>query len=352
MTTQRAPSRRIQPRGPESGTDRLAIIATVAVVLVAVIVIAIGYYFTRYLPPREHVLTVDEQKFTARDIERRAVYLLLSEPALAPRDPLEIVPKTFDQFEREAIIRARANAVVGDLTAEDLEREMRTLFLPPQPTLSSAATGAGIASATPTPLPDDQYAKALSLRLDRTGISKAELEQIVYAQVLEKRLKEHLVKELPKAGLQLHFAVARLTDRAKADQVREVVLRPGVDFGQVAEVNSASDSGPIGDLDWMLPQELRESIRTVAVAMKPGDVSAVTPNQQFFEVYKVIARDEEREFTADQRDKLAAERLTAWLGEQRADLQVQRDLSSAEDEWIRNQAVARYTKAVRQPSAP
>ena len=349
--TQRPASQRIQPRGTESRSDQFVILLTIVVIVVAAVIVLAGVYVTRYRPPRAHVLTAGDRNFDAASIEQRVQWLLLEEPQLAPKGILELVPKTLDRFEREEVIRQRAALLVGELSAEDVDREMRAFFAPPQPT-ASLPEGTSLQVATATPLADDEYTRLLRQRLTRTGASKQFLENLVRAQVLEKRLKDHFKKDLPKTASQVHFALARVTDNPKAEQIHEIAVRPGVDFNSLASTNSVSGAGPIADLGWVLSDELSDAVRNALKDLKPGDVSAVASNQQYFEVYKLIEADAAREVNANQQDTLADKKIDAWLDEQRNALRVSRDLSSSEDAWIRKEAVAAYVKANRQPSVP
>jgi parvulin-like peptidyl-prolyl isomerase len=152
----------------------------------------------------------------------------------------------------------------------------------------------------------------------------------------------------------LNLAMARLSDQAKADQVRSIVLRPGVDFVTVASANSVSSTAPgaptAGAVGWRLPEQLDQPVQDALKNAKAGDVSAVIKNGDYDEVWKVVESSDSRDLGDDQRDTIAQKRVDAWVADQRKDLKIARDLSSGEDTWIRTHAIADYQKATANTS--
>src|SRR5439155_13792083 len=112
------------------------------------------------------------------------------------------------------------------------------------------------------------YAKALQKRLNDAGMSKSQLDALIAAQVLEHRLQDQLKKDLPKTEPQVLLSVARTNDQAKADTLRSVAQRPGVDFNALASVNSVQEGGPTGQLGWVIPDNLDQPMRDVVKGMK------------------------------------------------------------------------------------
>ena len=342
--TQRAPGRRGSAGGPHSRTEQLVIIGASVALVAAVLIVLAGVFITRYRPPRAHILTAAGERFEAAEVERRLRYRLLFESEGLGPDVEAFVDTTLDTLEREQIIRTRATALVGDVSAADVEQELRTQLVPPAPgvPLPDGAT------ATPTPVSDEAYASALQQRLKESGLSKGELETLARAELLEKRLAEHFKKALPAQAPQVHLNVARFTDQAKAEQVRGIVSRPNVDFVPVATANSVSTGGPVGDLDWVLVEELDQVVRDAVQGLTVGGISAVLKREEFFEVYKVEEATTQRDLTDEQRDTLAAKRVDEWVAAERAHVEVEREISDDEESWIRDHALQAYARSVGQ----
>jgi hypothetical protein len=341
--TQRAAGRS-QPRGPQSRRDQLVIVVSIVTLVAAVLIVLAGVYVTRYRPPRAHVLSVGQEQFNAADAERRLRYLLLFESDKAGTDVEAVVDTTLDVLEREQVLRERASALVGDVSANDVEQELRTQLAPAAPTV----TVSGGSTATPTPVSDEAYATALQQRLQQSGLSKEDLEAIARAHVFEKRLLEHFKAALPTQAAQVHLAVARLNEQAKADQVRAIVTRPGVEFGPVASGNSVSTGGTTGDLDWVLIEDLDQVVREAVQTLKAGDVSPVVKNGDYFEVYKLVEAPADRDLTEEQRETLATKRVDEWVEAERKHVQIARGMSESEESWIRDHALQAYAREVGQ----
>jgi parvulin-like peptidyl-prolyl isomerase len=342
MTQRAVPGRRTPARSPEGQREQLVILGAGLAVAAAVLIVAVGVFLTRYRPPRAHVLTVGAERFDAADSERRLRYMLLFDADRAGTDVEAFVDSALDQLEREAIIRARASTLVGDVSAEAVEQELRNELVPPAPGVPLADG----ATATPTPVSDEAYATALQQRLKESGLSKDELETLARAQLFEKKLTEHFKAALPAQAPQVHLAVARVTDQAKADQIRAIVSRPGVDFVPVASGNSVNAGGPVGDLDWVLVEELDQVVRDAVQALPVGGISPVVKNEEFLEVYKVVEATVDRDLTDEQKDLLAAKRVDEWVEAERANVEIQRDVSDDEEAWIREHALREYARAV------
>jgi hypothetical protein len=313
-----------------------------AALLAAVLIVLVGVFLTRYRPPRAHVLTVAGERFDAAEVERRLRYILLFDTERAGSEPEEFVERALDALEREEILRQRASALVGEVSAEDVEQELRNQLVPPAPGVPLADG----ATATPTPVSDEAYATALQQRLKESGLSKGTLETLARAQLLEKKLAEHFKAALPAQAPQVHLAVARVIEQAKAEQIRTIVSRPGVDFVPVASGNSVTTGGRVGDVDWVLVEQLDQVVRDAVQALPADGISPVMMNEEFFEVYKVVEATTDRDLTDEQKDVLAAKRVDEWVESERGNVEIKRDLSEDEESWIREHALHAYALSV------
>jgi hypothetical protein len=352
--TQRAAARRQPHQGQR---EQYVVLGSIVVLAVSVVIVLVGLYLAAYRPPRQHVLTAGNQRYNAQAVERRTRYLILNQQTLLPKDIQgELVTKTLDLLEHEEILRQRAPAVVSEVKPEDITAELQSQLVPTPPsptiTLPDGSTATPNASATATPTVDQAaYAKALQKRLTDAGMRKSPLDALIAAQVLEQRLQDQFKKDLPKTAPQVLLSVARVSDQAKADTLRSVATRPGVDFNALASVNSVQEGGPTGPIGWVIPDNLDQPMRDVVKGMKAGDISPVTRNVTYFEVYKVVEASGDHEISEDQQDKLVKQKEDEWFDKERANVKIERDLSASEDKGIRAHAIADYQKVAGTTSA-
>ena len=354
---------------PEARRDQLVILGSIVVLAVVAVIVLIGLFLTVYKPPRERILTIGSKQWDASAVERRALYLLQFQQAIAPKSPTEIVSKTLDTLEREEALRQKAKELVPEVTSDDVTKELQGQLAPatpPQPSIQTPdglnatvtiGTATPVAGASPTATPTvDQakYTKALQDRLTKSKLTKSELDAVIMAGLYEDRLREKFTNELPKTAAQVNVAVARTSDEALANQIRSIVSRPNVDFSQVASQNSVSaTTGGLktGAPLWVTLDELDGPTRDAVQKLKAGEISPVVKVGDYFEVYKAIEVSADREVTDASKDALTNKKILDWLNKAVADLKPQRTLDKAKEDWITNHAIADFTKAVATPGA-
>jgi parvulin-like peptidyl-prolyl isomerase len=220
-------------------------------------------------------------------------------------------------------------------------------------TVTIGTPGAG---GTPTATPTvnlDAYARALAQRLERSQLTKAELEAVTAAGLYEDRLTEKFKADLPRTAPQVLLVTARIPDQATAERVRSIGLRPGVDFGPVAAQNSVSDAkgARAGTSAWVIVDQLEPTVRDVVKNMKAGDISTVTQNGTYYEVYKVVEVNAARELDDSLKNQLALQKVLDWLTTEGKNLKLERDLTTAKEQWITDHVVSAYQKASATPRA-
>jgi len=333
--------------------------AGVVLALVAIIIL-VGIYFTRVLPPQAHVLSVGEQSYNAAEVVDRGSYLTIFEGGVG--SATEIARATVDRLVREEVLRRQGPAVVGEVTEDDVRQEMmvRLGLAEPEPdedeaagdgddpdgtatpaptaTPTEAATPTGTAGdgveATPTEDPEEQFAQAYTDFLRNIDLGRAEFESIVEAQLIARRLVEQFSDEIGDSGEQVHLARIRVSDPALADDLRQQLV-DGADIAELADEHStAEEDEEGGDLGWFAPPLLDDRMAQAVEGLEAGEVSEVTTVGVSFEILKVVERAEDREYEAGMVDRLAAQRLDEWVEEQQGVLTVEEDLSSVEVSWI------------------
>ena len=310
-----APSRREREQQARQ-RDRRILIGVGAVLAVAAVVVVTGLYLTEYLPPRAHVLRIEDTDYNAGDIAQRARYeLLFSNPEFTTRDAA--VPETLRVLEDDAVVQLRAPDEVGEVSDDDVTAWLLEQF--------------GFEG-------DDDpeaYAEALATILRAIDMSRDDYEEIVAVQVLRERLEDQFREAIEPETEQWRIARIRLADGESASDLRQQVI-DGEDFGDLATNNSIEQAEAIaeGELGWVLPDSLSELAMTALVELEPGELSDVVEDTPFFDIYLMQEREESRPLEEPQIEALVAEQLAEWIEEQRPSVSIERDLSDGESDWI------------------
>lgn len=368
-TTRSRPARPSNKRYPETRMERGILLAVGAVLAVAAVVVLAGLYITEYRPPRANVLTVDGTDFNAGEVKRRGSYFIRYETAAAQGVQQDtLVDRSIDRVVRDEVLLRRAPAVVGEITDEDLDQQLRIQlgFATPtataspaatasaSPTATSSATAAATATGTPTevitPSAEDlrreeaDFARAQRDLYRDTGLSQAEFKRILKANLYESRLIDRFSSDVGRSAPQIKLQVMRLTDEALAQRLREQVLQGG-DFVRLAAQNSVlptarQDGGALG---WKLVATLDQPVRTAVENLPKNGVSEIIRVDRFFEIYRIEEAKTDRDLDANQRNTLVREKYDAWLEAETANVQVERKMSDGERDWIRDAIVEDVT---------
>lgn len=302
--------------------ERLVIYGVVGVLVVAILVVLVGLYFTQYLPPRAHVLSVGGNDYDASAVARRALYeMRYGDEGLSGFDTA--VSETLDLIENTEVVLARAPAVVGDVSDEDVRADLyERLALEPEAS-------------------ESEFVDALAERLTDSRLSRTELEEIVTANILVGRLRDAFVDEYGEVTPQVLLSRIRLADEAAAEEIREQVVG-GADFAALADERSsdAASSGAGGDIGWFPLAALPPEVQAALTDLPPDAVSAIVRDGPFYDVYLVRERDEARAIDEAQRESLGATRFSEWLEAERETVEVSVDLSAGEERWILDRLIS------------
>ncbi|MYE32004.1 MAG: hypothetical protein F4X80_04985 [Chloroflexi bacterium] len=172
-------------------------------------------------------------------------------------------------------------------------------------------------------------------------LSRAELEEIVTANILVERLRDAFVDEYGEVTPQVLLSRIRLADKAAAEEIREQVVG-GADFAALADERSsdAASSGAGGDIGWFPLAALPPEAQAALEGLEPSAVSAIVRDGPFYDVYLVRERDEARAIDEAQRESLGATRFLEWLEAERETVEVSVDLSAGEERWILDRLIS------------
>ena len=355
----------------EDRQQRLIYLGVAGILGLVLVLVAVGVVLTVILPPRAHVLTVGSTEFTARDVADRAIYLVSSGNGNAQQDP---ATEGMESLIGESILFQVGAGLVEEVTDEEVQDAIaqRLGLNPRNPEVeetpeataeaTTEATPEGTAAATPeattatgeTPTPevtpeptpagytDEEYAEALASYLRTVEIGRLELENIIRAGIIEDRLEEKFRAELPEAGDQLNLWAVPTNDRAAAQELIDLV-RGGMGFREAAVEAGITDSVDSGlqELGWFAPTSLNDRVSPAVVDLQTGEVSELVEDaaKVGFEVYFVEQRSADLPYEESVRDQLARRAFNQWKDEQETQLNVVRDLSDGEDDWIRDRVL-------------
>ncbi len=359
--TQR-PSRgaeRVAEREREQRTQRLIVYGAIGVLLVAALVVGAGLYITQYLPPRAHVFSVGDRDFRAAEVVDRAAYLVIIERALPAQQIGAAALAGIDVLVNEELLRTRGPLLVGEVTAEDIDAELRS-----RPGLEGE---------------DQDFEQLLALALAGSNLSREQFEAIVEAQIIDGRLSDHFREQLGESGPQIRLTRVVLQDRSLIEEVRAAIaaLDDAVPLPVIAQFGD--EVVQFGDVGWGMldpiesfDAEIADAVRGLAL----GEVSAVvgdaTPAADASgdsdgdsdsgdgsdsdgdgdaaeqetpagpaEFYWVSEVDGERAYDEDTVQQYIDEQLREWFDEQREALDVVTDMSSGEEQWIIDHIISR-----------
>jgi len=318
-----ARSSRIATQRQQAAADarraRLLTFATIAVLSLVAVIVAVGLYVTQYRPPRAHVATIGGQDFTADQVARRASYYMIFEGGAQSRSVVGIADFTLDLLEQQIVVLQQAPAEVAEVTDADVEAALRERL--------------GFSED------DSAFPDSLADLIRTSGYDRAGYFDLVRTQLLGDRLTERFLEGVPMAATQWHLERVRLGSRANAETLRERVLA-GESMDDVARELAADPVANV-DLDWWPLDLVADEVRDTVGALGAGDLSEPVPSGLFFDVYRAIEVQSDRDLTEDQRNQLAGLKLVDWVEDHRANLESTRDLSTSEANWIADRVLSR-----------
>jgi hypothetical protein len=358
--TRSRPARPVQKRYPESRLEQLVLIGVGAILVIAAVVVLVGLFITQYLPPRAHVLTVEDHEYDAAQVEARGSYMLRFEQDFVRGvTQATLVDTTIDRIIRDEVLLRRAPAVVGDVTDDEVKQQLRiqlgfaTPTPTPTPTLAPGATATPASSPTATPTatatPDEEqqqqqaedFAKAQQDLYRVAAVSPSEYTNILKADLLQQRLEDKFKTEIGSSAPQIKLEMIRVADQPTAQRVHDQAVA-GSDFvrlaAQYSTTATAKQDG--GELGWQLVSTLDPQVRDAVQSLPAGGISEILQKDNNFEIYKVTEAQTSRDLSSTQLDTLLKQKVDAWFAQETPNVKVERDLSSGESDWLLNHIIS------------
>jgi len=288
---EKAPDSKATDRDQKGRRTTYIIIASV---VVAVILIIFGFFYNQeYVAPfRRTIITVDD---TSIDMG-----YFLKRTRLAVVDPFVML----DTLTNELLIKQGAPRYVGEVTPEDIERELRRVARGGSETIS-----------------ESEFKEWYRQRLNETGFSESEYREIAHTSLLAASLHEYLAERVPTVAEQVHLHIILFETYEDAEKIR-ARWEAGEDFADLAREASVDELSREkgGDFGWLPRGVMESNFDYVAFSLSPGDVSEALPyvsepssTQVLYYLLMVSEKADARELDEDSLQRLRDRVLEDWL---------------------------------------
>ncbi len=230
---------------PERRGMVLLIAGLGVLVLLALALIAFGYYSDRIKPRGATVFTVGGREYDFAYLEQR-VDADLASGEFRANDIQNSIANTVLKIQTEELVRLTAKEKGITVTDEEIEARMRT-------ELNVTADS-----------PRERFAGALQLELQNSGLSLGEYREIIRAHALEDKLREQAKSTVPSEGDQVDLLLIQTGTREAAQGALDRI-NAGEEFQDVAqEVSVHSTKNVGGEFGWaprgLLPKSIEDVI--------------------------------------------------------------------------------------------
>jgi foldase protein PrsA len=230
--------------------------------------------------------------------------------------PSAALPAVSDLLISEEIVRRFASEKEVSATDDDIEKEIGTrLALEPD---------------------SDTFDAAFAQELARTGLTETEYRQMVEAAVLQRRLGEKFLAEVPATADSARYRQILVAADARAQELRAEV-EGGGDFAALAKENSldttTKDVG--GEVGWVPSGALDPSTEELIFGLEPKGLITI-PVASGVLLVEMEEKAEDRAIEDAQKSALSQRALSDWVEEKRQDLAIvnNMDLASGDSEKI------------------
>ena len=301
--------------------QRRITIGALAVLGVVLVMVTGAYLALDFLPRHAQVLSVGTARFDGDTAARRSVLLGLWGDDLfradVGRDP---VAGTLDALTREEILVQAGAGQVDPITDDDVQAAIRKrLGMKPD-----------------TPKLQFDYGYGLVLKI--LPVTKSVVEGSMRASAIADKMATKFATALPKNGAQVHLLSVSSPTKSDVQQVADAV-RGGAKFGEAAVKAGIARASDAPDIGWVAVGDVTQ-VDAAIRPLKAGQTSDVVQLRNGdWVIYQAVERDDQREYTDDQRTQVGRGQVISWVEGQQGALKVQRSLSSSEAGWIKKEAL-------------
>ncbi len=264
---------------------------------------------TAGLPPTEPPPTPTPERPLAARVNGQPIYLVDYERQVA-------------QYQ-DAL--AASGVDIASPEGQERLRQMRAQILEwmiEQVLIEQAAAGMGITvseeeirAAVSQIVQDAGSEEAFRERLERSGMTLADLQVQLRAELLRARVLEQVQKTVPERAEQVHARHILVDTRERAEALLGQI-QAGADFAQLArqysQDESTRDAG--GDLGWF-PRGvlLAPEVEEVAFSLQAGQVGPVVQSRFGFHIVQTLERKQDEVISPEHRQLLQDRAVQSWL---------------------------------------
>jgi hypothetical protein len=259
------------------------------VVLVSLLLAGYGYYHEKVEPNRETVLRVGDRSWNVGDLERRTRHQVVRNN-LDPADLQKHVQDTLQQMRDEELLRQAGKLNGMTVTDADmLENYRLRLGLPPEASRELIALN-------------------LRSELRLGGLTLDDFDDIIRAQVIDKRMGDKVRAALPARAMHVQLGLIQLGTQSQAIQLRQTIFEEKESFAVVAARDSKHASkDKAGDVGWVPREALPKEVADVAFGRDELFLSDVIENEAGFFIIAVRGK-EERDLTDENKDLIVGQK--------------------------------------------
>ncbi len=221
-----------------------------AVFALILVIIGVSYYLSDDAKYRRLTLiTVDDTSIT--------MDYFLKRTWLSGATPVSML----QALANEQLIKLGAPQYVGEVTAEDIDQELRRIAQGENATIS-----------------EKEFKEWYRQLLNESGLSDSEYKEMVAASLLATRLQQYLAERMPTVAEQVHLHSILVETSKEAEKLR-ARWEAGEDFADLArEVSLDGESKEKGgDLGWFPRGVLDSNLEEAAFSLSTGNVSQPIP---------------------------------------------------------------------------
>ncbi len=316
--SRRAPKEESSPpglRGSSKTHRRLSWVLGAGLILVAIGVLAAGYYQEFYRPPRVWAGQVRGVEFTMGDLVQR----IRVEQGLT--GTVDLSTRPFDYLRRllnAEVLRQEAPGLGIEVTEDDVEEALRSPALGFYPTVPAGQT------TDPGQL-DREFKNEYQKYLTRTGLSDPDFRELLEEQLRLRALFIWLGQGIPETMEQVEVEWIRLDPDGRVNPADVISRLQLEDFANVAQSVgvSAGFADPSGYVGWV-PREAFPDISPLLFgdegagrpALPVGQIGGPVFSPEGTYIVRKLGGPESRSLSRNIRAKVNAERVEQWQDEQ------------------------------------
>ena len=315
---------------PDRRNTLLLVSGIVVIVIAAIALAAFGYYNERIKPNHETVLRVGERSWDVAALERRTRYAMVKKGADATKTQ-ENIEDALRQMREEELVRqtARINGVTA--SRDDILNGYRTR----------------LGLTTEASLETLRFNVRHEVRV--SGLKLDELDDIVRAQVLDKKMNDKVLATVPERTTHVNLGLIQIAGEGKALELRQKILEGSESFSIAAGRESThSSKDKAGDLGWVPRGALLKEVEAVAFSgpEDAGFLSEVISTPSGFFIIAVRGK-EEREVSEESKELIVQQARSQQLEKTLLTVGAAVDLTQAQSQRIAVRVAAELPRPER-----